>query len=78
MPEGAKERGVGLSGSLECVSNVERLIFEKLNARRVTSLAPSPAEVCICQHVRFRLGVCVSEACAVFFPVCSGVQKSCF
>eukprot|EP00752_Nemacystus_decipiens_P004730 g4311.t3 len=44
MPEGAKERGVGLSGSLECVANVEKLIFEKLNARRVTSLAPSPAE----------------------------------
>lgn len=47
MPEGSKERGVGLSGSLECVANVEKLIFEKLNARRVTSLAPSPAEVCV-------------------------------
>lgn len=47
MPEGAKERGVGLSGSIECVANVEKLIFEKLNARRVTSLAPSPAEVCV-------------------------------
>lgn len=45
IPEGAKERGVGLSGSLDCVANVEKLIFEKLNARRVTSLAPSPAEV---------------------------------
>ncbi|CAN0493829.1 unnamed protein product, partial [Ectocarpus sp. 12 AP-2014] len=44
IPEGAKERGVGLSGSLDCVANVEKLIFEKLNARRVTSLAPSPAE----------------------------------
>jgi len=46
MPEGSKERGVGLSGSLENVANVEKLIFEKLNARRLTSLAPSPAEVC--------------------------------
>ncbi|CAM9439059.1 unnamed protein product, partial [Hapterophycus canaliculatus] len=44
MPEGSKERGVGLSGTMECVANVEKLIFEKLNARRVTSLAPSPAE----------------------------------
>lgn len=45
MPEGAKERGVGLSGPLDCVANVERIIFDKLNARRVTALAPSPAEV---------------------------------
>lgn len=45
MPEGAKERGVGLSGSLVNVAAVEKIIFEKLNARRVTSLAPSPAEV---------------------------------
>lgn len=47
MPEGAKERGVGLSGPLDSVSNVERIIFDKLNARRVTALAPSPAEVSI-------------------------------
>lgn len=53
IPEGAKERGVGLSGSLDCVANVEKLIFEKLNARRVTSLAPSPAEV------RFGCTTCV-------------------
>lgn len=45
MPEGAKERGVGLSGSLPNVAAVEKIIFEKLKARRVTSLAPSPAEV---------------------------------
>lgn len=45
MPEGAKERGVGLSGSLPNVAAVEKIIFEKLNARRVTALAPSPAEV---------------------------------
>lgn len=45
MPEGSRERGVGLSGTLESVAAVERIIFEKLNARRATSLAPSPAEV---------------------------------
>ncbi|CAM9132947.1 unnamed protein product [Sphacelaria rigidula] len=44
MPEGAKERGVGLSGSLESICAVEKIIFEKLDARRSTSLAPSPAE----------------------------------
>lgn len=64
MPEGSKERGVGLSGSLECVANVEKLIFEKLNARRVTSLAPSPAEVCVfCVCVRARLGGFVCLCC---------------
>lgn len=45
MPEGAKERGVGLSGTMDSVAVVEKIIFEKLNARRLTSLAPSPAEV---------------------------------
>lgn len=45
MPDGAKERGVGLSGSLESIAAVEKIIFEKLEARRATSLAPSPAEV---------------------------------
>lgn len=45
MPEGAKERGVGLSGSLDSIAAVEKIIFEKLEARRATSLAPSPAEV---------------------------------
>lgn len=63
MPEGAKERGVGLSGSLECVSNVERLIFEKLNARRTTSLAPSPAEVRACPRERV-------QACLKLPPLC--------
>lgn len=56
MPEGAKERGVGLSGPLDCVSNVERIIFDKLNARRVTALAPSPAEVSF---------LCSDEKCGV-------------
>lgn len=45
MPEGAKERGVGLSGPLDSIAAVEKIIFEKLEARRSTSLAPSPAEV---------------------------------
>lgn len=45
MPEGAKERGVGLSGTMDSVAVVEQIIFDKLNARRRTSLAPSPAEV---------------------------------
>ena len=45
MPEGAKERGVGLAGALDHVSNVQRTIFDKLNARRITALAASPAEV---------------------------------
>lgn len=44
MPEGARERGVGLSGSLDCVAAVQKTIFEKLNARRQTSLAASPSE----------------------------------
>ncbi|CAM9510341.1 unnamed protein product [Ascophyllum nodosum] len=44
MPEGAKERGVGLAGALDHVSNVQRTIFDKLNARRITALAASPAE----------------------------------
>lgn len=47
MPEGAKERGVGLSGSLDSIAAVEKIIFEKLEARRSTSLAPSPAEASI-------------------------------
>lgn len=82
MPEGARERGVGLSGALENVSGVERMIFDKLNARRVTTNAPSPAEVFILVFL-FKgfgsfFGVCV---CGVmlfvslcFFFMC----KQCF
>lgn len=67
MPEGAKERGVGLSGTMECVANVEKLIFEKLNARRVTSLAPSPAEVGSdgCDRLR-----CERAFLSLFFCLC--------
>ncbi len=66
MPEGSKERGVGLSGSLENVANVEKLIFEKLNARRVTSLAPSPAEVCSSFAPRLLTAVNMRQARASF------------
>ena len=66
MPEGAKERGVGLSGSLPNVAAVEKIIFEKLNARRVTALAPSPAEV---RWRRVRFGTICPRSSFRDFPL---------
>ncbi|CAN0073240.1 unnamed protein product [Discosporangium mesarthrocarpum] len=44
LPEGAKERGVGVYGTFDGLLILEGIILEKLAARRSTSLAPSPAE----------------------------------
>lgn len=38
---------MGLSGTLENIAKIEKIIFDKLDARRATSLAASPAEVCV-------------------------------
>lgn len=65
MPEGAKERGVGLSGSLESICAVEKIIFEKLDARRSTSLAPSPAEVRQRYESYIRFLSCIPDLIAV-------------
>lgn len=86
MPEGSKERGVGLSGSLDSIAAVEKTIFEKLEARRSTSLAPSPAEasdfkqkiIALGQHAFRNQPILMHMLSGAHFSLCLCVTPACF